>query len=151
MELLVPSVSALKGFHPRLALFERGQIRDEASWNGGSQATFFEPFSLQRFRSETDLAARRFEQGVPYTIAVTPGRGEKQTGPYVIVFGGPERFTAADVRSSFVSVPRIWLGLYGQWAVRWGMVAALAGLVALLVWAVVTAVRRKRRRASPTV
>ena len=146
VELLVPSGAATAEFHPHLVLYERGSKVGEASWDGAPQTSFFEPFSLQRFRTEVTMPASTFEQGVPYTVAVTAGSGEALTGPYVVVFGGPERFTSADVRASLTAVPRIWFGLYGQWSVRWGMVAGAAALVALIACAIAGGVRRRGRK-----
>ena len=111
-----------------------------------SEQAFFEPFSLQRF-SVVARATYRFEEGHSYVLSVTPAQRVLPPGrvvPYVIAFSGSERFALRDVLSSAVDVPRIWFGLYGQWAPRWGMIGgALLFVVALATTAVL--LRRRRR------
>lgn len=106
----------------------------------------FEPFSLTYLWVGGDREVS-FEPGL-YTIRVLPGRGT-QSGRYVVVFGGPERFEATDIVATFRELPAIWFGAYGGAPMRWNWLALIPfGLTVAAVSAAVAGVRRllSRRR-----
>jgi len=146
--VIVPTRAEHAGFRPSLRLFadgiETALIEDpglderEAEW---------EPFSLSSFWTggEERIA---FEPGVEYELRVEPGTGPDGSGRYVIVFGGPEAFTAADSARTLVYLPVIWFGAYGDAPAHWNWWAlvpltVVAAVLVLLVRAVVRAVRRR--------
>lgn len=146
--VIVPSRAEHEGFRPSLRLFadgvevalidDPGLAEREAEW---------EPFSLTDFWTggEERIA---FEPGVEYELRVEPGTGPDDSGRYVIVFGGPEAFTAGDSVRTLVYLPVIWFGAYGGAPAHWNWwalvpLAVAIALVLLVVRAVVRAVRRR--------
>ena len=149
--VIVPSRAEHEGFRPSLRLLadgvevsyieDPGRAEREAEW---------EPFSLTDFWTggEERIA---FEPGVEYELRVEPGMGPAGSGRYVIVFGGPEAFTAADSARTLVYLPVIWFGAYGGASAHWNWWALLPlGVAVLLLALLVRAVIRigTRRRAA---
>jgi hypothetical protein len=147
--VIVPARGEDEGFRPSLRLLadgvevalidDPGLPEREAEW---------EPFSLTDFWTggEERIA---FEPGVEYELRVEPGTGPDVSGRYVIVFGGPEAFTAADSARTLVYLPVIWFGAYGGAPAHWNWwalvpLAVAVGIVFLVVRAGVRAVRRRR-------
>jgi hypothetical protein len=146
--IIVPVRAEHEGFRPSLRLFadgvevalidDPGLAEREAEW---------EPFSLTDFWTggEERIA---FEPGAEYELRVEPGIGTDGSGRYVIVFGGPESFTAADSVRTFVYLPVIWFGAYGgapaHW--NWWALVPLAIGISVVVLVVRTVVRAVRRR-----
>jgi len=136
--VIVPVRAEHAGFRPELRVFADGVevalIEDpglperEAEW---------EPFSLTSFWAGGEQRIA-FEPGVAYELRVEPGNGPDASGRYVIVFGGPEAFTAADSARTLVYLPVIWFGAYGGAPAHWNWWALLPlGLVALVVAAII--------------
>lgn len=148
IELLVPAASdaAAPVSAPGLAVFDLAKhTSTPASAVAGE--VFFEPFSLQRFRVAARLSYR-FERATTYAVVVwspEPAAPGSRPKPYVVAFSGAERFTPRDWLSSAVYVPRIWFGLYGQLAPRWGMIAGALVALGVLAWALVRRARRFAR------
>jgi len=149
--VIVPSRAEHEGFRPSLRLLadgvETALIEDpglaerEAEW---------EPFSLTDFWTGGEQRIS-FEPGVAYELRVEPGTGPDVSGRYVIVFGGPEAFTAADSVRTLVYLPVIWFGAYGGAPAHWNWWALLplgvaVLLLALLVRAVIRIGARRRAR-----
>lgn len=149
VEVLVPaSISDEKWAGVRFVVTDV-QARDFTTADPVSEGSFFEPFSLQRF-SVVARATYRFEKGRSYVLSIASDQRVLPPGrvvPYVIAFSGAERFTPRDWLNSAVYVPRIWFGLYGQWAPRWGMIGGAVVLVAALATTVVLLRRKRRSRA----
>jgi hypothetical protein len=148
--VIVPSRAEHEGFRPSLRLLtdgvevalidDPGLPEREAEW---------EPFSLTDFWTGGEQRIA-FEPGVEYELRVEPGTGPDVSGRYVIVFGGPEAFTAADSARTLVYLPVIWFGAYGGAPAHWNWWALLPlGVVVLLLALLVRAVIRigARRRA----
>ena len=150
IELLAPASFGASGATSalRLSVFDLTE-GDATQADPVAGEAFFEPFSLQRFRVVA-RANYRFEAGSSYTVVVARAGSaapHSRPVPYVIAFSGAERFTPRDWLASAVYVPRIWFGLYGQGAPRWGMIAgALAVLVSLAFVFVRRIMRAKRGR-----
>jgi len=146
--IIVPSRAEHEDFRPSLRLLadgvevalidDPGLAEREAEW---------EPFSLTDFWTggEERIA---FEPGVDYELLVEPGTGADGSGRYVVVFGGPEAFTAADSVLTLVYLPVIWFGAYGGAPAHWNWsalvpLAVAVAVLAVIVRAVVRAVRRR--------
>jgi hypothetical protein len=145
--IIVPSRAEHEGFRPSLRLLadglevalidDPGLPEREAEW---------EPFSLTDFWTGGEERVA-FEPGVEYELRVEPGTGPDGSGRYVIVFGGPEAFTAADSLRTLVYLPVIWFGAYGGAPAHWNWwalvpLAVAVAVLAAIVRAVVRAVRR---------
>ncbi len=146
--VIVPVRDEHAEFRPALRLLADGshvaQIADpglaerEAEW---------EPFSLTSFWSGAEQEIT-FEPDVEYELRVEPGTGDAAWGRYVVVFGGPEAFTAADSLRTLFYLPVIWFGAYGGAPPHWNWWAlipvgiTLAGLVFVARW-MVRALRRR--------
>jgi len=146
IEVLVPARSGNADTEPEIAFSVVGGEGGETRAEPVAGEEFFEPFSLQRFQVVASQPYR-FEAGTSYTLLIVPAdpsEPRERTVPYVIAFSGAERFTPREWLSSAAYVPRIWLGLYGQWAPRWGMIAGVALLLGLVVFVVVRRTRHRR-------
>jgi len=147
VELLVPAADTTGRDGADWQLVIANPDNDNAARSGvAAEETFFEPFSIQRFRVVSRISYR-FEADSTYFITVRH-RGDDppvRPLPYVVGFSGAERFTARDWVSSAAYVPRIWFGLYGQWAPRWGMIAGAGLLLGAAVFFTTRALRRGRR------
>lgn len=113
------------------------------------RASLWEPFSLASFY-EGGEAELGFVPGVDYELTVSAGDTGARSGRYVVVFGGPEAFSADDIVATAGQLPRIWFGAYGGAPLRWNwaaLVPLLLGvvtLVALLAWVVTRVTKRVR-------
>ena len=146
--VIVPARDEHAGFRPELTL-----LADEAEFayieDPGlpERKTEWEPFSLTTFweGGEQEIA---FEPGVEYELRVEPGDGYASSGRYVIVFGGPEAFTASESVRTLLYLPVIWFGAYGgappHW--NWWALIPLGVLVAGIVLITQALVRRSRKR-----
>jgi hypothetical protein len=133
--VIVPSRVEHEDFRPSLRLLADGveiALIDDP-WLPEREAEW-EPFSLTDFWTggEERIA---FGTGVEYELRVEPGTGPDGSGRYVIVFGGPEAFTAADSARTLVFLPVIWFGAYGGAPVHWNWWALLPLGVAVLLLA----------------
>ncbi len=147
--VIVPVRDEHAGFRPELRLFaddtevalieDPGLAEREAEW---------EPFSLTDFWTGGEQRIA-FEPGIEYELRVEPGSGDDPSGRYVIVFGGPEAFTAADSARTLVYLPVIWFGTYGGAPAHWNWWALLPlGTIAVLIILAISAIVRRvgRRR-----
>ncbi len=146
--VIVPSYPEHADFRPTLVIAaeDDGAIRIPDRVDKQRQREF-EPFSLTYFwvGGEREIS---FEPDHQYTLRVQPGGGA-QSGRYVVVFGGPERFEATDIAATFRELPAIWFGAYGSAPMRWNWLALIPlGLTVGVFLAAVAGVRRllsKRR------
>ncbi len=152
VELIVPKRVGLEGFRPTLQIYETTQRRIVAEQSGGSgkRASFFEPFSVASFW-KGPTATVTFTPGERYYLVVGSGSGEVTHGPYVVAFGGAERFSAGDWLDSARVLPVIWLGSWSGGPQRPGATACCVALVALAIVVVVALVRRIARRRDAAV
>lgn len=122
--LIVPAYPEHADFRPTLVITaeDGGAITIP---DGGDQQRQreFEPFSLTHFweGGERDVS---LEPNGLYTMRVQPGEGS-ESGHYVVVFGGPERFEATDILATTRQLPAIWLGAYGGAPMRWNWLALI--------------------------
>lgn len=139
--IIVPAYPEHADFRPGLVI--TAEERDRLEILDGATAPRqgeFEPFSLTSFWHGGEREVT-FEPGVLYTLRVQPGPGS-QSGRYVVVFAGPEQFTASDVADTLWELPLIWFGAYGGAPFRWnwlalvplGLTAGVVGVVAVAVW-----------------
>ena len=147
--LIVPAYREHADFRPTLVVRAEGQPDTTIVDPGTSpRIASFEPFSLTSFWSGAESEVG-FMPGTRYLLSVEPGVGA-QSGRYVIVFGGPEQFEAADTATTIAVLPRIWFGAYGGAPVHLGSIAVvpLVLIVGALVAFAVSRVRRRRGGAS---
>ena len=144
--IIVPAYPEHTDFRPRLVI--TAEERDRLEIPDGATAPRqreFEPFSLTSFWHGGEREVT-FEPGVLYTLRVQPGPGS-QSGRYVVVFAGPEQFTARDIAHTLWQLPLIWFGAYGGAPFRWNWLALIPlGLTAGLVAVVVSGVRSRLSR-----
>mgnify|MGYP001067158541 CR=1 FL=1 len=145
--IIVPARAEHEDFRPELRVFADGaEIAMIADPGPAEWEAEWEPFSLTAFwhGGEERLP---FEPGVEYELHVEPGDGAESSGRYVIVFGGPEAFTAADSLRTIAYLPVIWFGAYGGAPPHWNWWALIPlGILALGVALVVRAVIRRTLR-----
>lgn len=116
--ILVPAYSEHDDFRPGLVLTAQGAPPITIVDPGGAdRIEEWEPFSLTTFWKGAQTTAA-FKSGRQYTIRVKPGDGSS-SGRYVLVFGGPERFTTPDTLATLGDLPSIWFGAYGGAPLRW--------------------------------
>lgn len=144
--IIVPAYPEHADFRPVLTLTAEGIEPVEIS-SEGDRRREFEPFSLTHFW-HTEEREITFEPGVEYALGVTPGTGD-QAGRYVIVFGGPERFEAADIGGVFRRLPTIWFGTYGGAPFRFNWLALVpivlvAGVLVAVAIGIRVLVKRDR-------
>jgi hypothetical protein len=144
--IIVPAYPEHTGFRPGLVITagerDRLEILDGAT---APRQEEFEPFSLTSFWHGGERQVT-FEPGVVYTLRVQPGPGS-QSGRYVVVFAGPERFKARDIADTLWQLPLIWFGAYGGAPFRWNWLALVPiGLTAAAVAAVAVAAWRRLSR-----
>lgn len=146
--VIVPVRDEHAGFRPELRLFADGAevalIEDPGLAERDAE---WEPFSLTDFWTGGEQRIA-FEPGIEYELHVEPGSGDDRSGRYVIVFGGPEAFTAGDTARTFVYLPVIWFGAYGGAPAHWNWWALLplCTIAALIILAIRAIVRRVGRR-----
>jgi hypothetical protein len=146
--IIVPAYPDHADFRPGLVI--TAEERDRSEILGGATAPRqreFEPFSLTSFWHGGEREVT-FEPGVLYTLRVQPGPGST-SGRYVVVFAGPEQFTARDIADTLWQLPLIWFGAYGGAPFRWNWLALIplgltAGVVAVAVAGVRNRLSRKR-------
>lgn len=144
--ILVPAYSEHADFRPSIVLSTQGAPPIEIADSGrADRMEEWEPFSLTTFWKGAETTAA-FESGRQYIIRVKPGVGTR-SGRYVIVFGGPERFTTPDTLGTLRDLPAIWFGAYGGAPFRWNWwalipVSILAAIVAGVVRLAHTGLRR---------
>lgn len=146
--VIVPARDEHAGFRPELTLLAgETEVASIADPGLSERKTEWEPFSLTTFweGGEQEIA---FEPGVEYELRVEPGDGYASSGRYVIVFGGPEAFTAGESVCTLLYLPVIWFGAYGgappHW--NWWALIPLGVLVAGIVLITQALVRRSRKR-----
>lgn len=148
--IIVPAWPEHEDFRPTLVVVpEDGEPVRIEDPGAEERRREFEPFSLAEFwwGGEADVD---FEAGVAYTLRVEPGAGD-DAGRYVIVFGGPERFEAADAGATVAHLPRIWFGAYGGAPLRWNWLAliplaigaVMLGGLTLLLWRLLRSARNR--------
>ena len=148
--VIVPSRDEHAGFRPELRLLasetEVAHIEDPGL---PERTAEWEPFSLTTFWEGGEQVIA-FDPGVEYELRVEPGDGDASSGRYVIVFGGPEAFTADESVRTLLYLPVIWFGAYGGAPPHWNwwaliplgiLVAGIALITQALVW-------RSHRRAA---
>jgi hypothetical protein len=146
--IIVPAYPEHADFRPGLVITARESDQLEIPGGGAAQREReFEPFSLTSFW-HGDEREVTFEPGVLYTLRVQPGPGSP-SGRYVVVFAGPEQFTARDIADTFRQLPVIWFGAYGGAPFRWNWLALIPlgltlGLVAVAVAGVRSLLSRRR-------
>lgn len=151
--IIVSARAEHAGFRPALRLLADGTEVVAAQDPGlPDRETEWEPFSLTSFWAGAEERVS-FEPDVAYELVVDPGTGTDLSGRYVIVFGGPEAFTATDALRTLAYLPVIWFGAYGGAPPHWNWWALIplgivAGGMALIVRAVVRALRRRPGHAS---
>jgi hypothetical protein len=147
--IIVPARAEHEGFRPELRVLADGaEIALIADPGLPEREAEWEPFSLTAFWHGTEERLS-FEPGVEYELHVEPGDGTETSGRYVIVFGGPEAFTAADSMRTIVYLPVIWFGAYGGAPAHWNWWAlvplGIAGAALVLIGRLLhRAVRRGR-------
>jgi hypothetical protein len=145
--VIVPAFPEHQGFRPEFEVAENGETISRAEDPGlDEREKEWEPFSLMNFWRGAEEEFR-FEPGVRYQVSVLPGDGPEAYGRYVLVFGGPERFTAEETVRTIGYLPLIWFGAYGGASPRWnpwGLIplAVLGVLAVLLVLGGRTVLRR---------
>ena len=149
--VIVPVRDEHEDFRPALRLYADGSevALIEDSGSPGREAEW-EPFSLTSFWHGTEEEFA-FEPGIAYELHVEPGTGDMASGRYVLVFGGPEAFTAAETLRTFAYLPVIWFGAYGGAPAHWNWWALIPlgitiALVALVVRGLVRVLRRSLAR-----
>lgn len=147
--VIVPTFAEHRGFRPELEIAENAKIVSRVQDPGlDVREKEWEPFSLMAFWRGAEEEFR-FEPGVRYRVSVLPGDGPEASGRYVLVFGGPERFTAEETVRTIGYLPLIWFGAYGGAPPRWnpwGLIpfVVLGVLAALLMLGGRTLLRRAR-------
>lgn len=142
--VLVPVSEGSDRFRPTVSVVLQNRVLADIRDPGQARRVFFEPFSLMRLYQGPEQAVT-FEPGPEYVLLVEPGAGSRRVGRYVIAFSGAEEFSPGDWGRTFIDLPRIWLGLYGQGEPN--IVPVIVLLVVLVaVGVVVDTLRRRRAR-----
>lgn len=148
VSIIVPAYPQHADFRPGLAITAEGRDRLEFPNEAAApRQREFEPFSLTYFWHGGEREVT-FEPGVLYTLRVLPGPGSP-SGRYVVVFAGPEQFTAGDIADTLWQLPLIWFGAYGGAPFRWNWLSLIpfgltVGVVAVAVAGVRSRLSRKR-------
>jgi len=130
--IIVPAYDEHSEFRPTLVLgAEGGESTLIPDPGEDVRDAEFEPFSLARFWKGGEREVT-LEPETRYTLRVEAGSGD-ETGRYVIVFSGPEQFSASDTAQTFRQLPVIWFGAYGGAPWRWNWLALIPIGVALTV------------------
>jgi len=144
--VIVPAYSEHADFRPGLVISASGEPTTVITDPGLSpRVTEWEPFSLTTFWRGGQTSVT-FRTGVEYTLRVVAD-GASRGGRYVLVFGGDERFTAADTAATMTELPVIWFGAYGGAPLHWNWWAVLiVGVPAGAVIALAAALLRRLRK-----
>lgn len=115
-DVLVPAEGDGAAFRPTVTVLREAPGGTRAMTAAASPArrpAFFEPFTFETLL-EGPHEPVRLRAGERYYLKVEPGPGTRRSGAYVVAFGGAETFSIGEGLRTFVDIPRIVLGLYGQ-------------------------------------
>lgn len=148
IRVIVPAYDEHASFYPTIVLeadgVEIARAEDPAQDERPGE---FEPFSLTTFWEGAELEYE-LEPDRDYVVRIEPGTTGDKSGRYVLVFSGPETFSASDVADTLRGLPRIWFGAYGGAPLRFNALALIplglaAGILGLLGYLIVRVIRRR--------